>query len=32
MFVRALSKEWSYYLPRTGGKVVGCVLSSMAGP
>jgi anti-sigma regulatory factor (Ser/Thr protein kinase) len=32
MLVHALSKEWNYYLPRTGGKVVYCVLPSMASP
>ena len=32
MLVQALSKEWDYYLPRTGGKVVYCVLVSMADP
>jgi hypothetical protein len=32
MLVQALSKEWDYYLPRTGGKVVYCVLASMASP
>jgi anti-sigma regulatory factor (Ser/Thr protein kinase) len=32
MLVQALSKEWDYYLLRTGGKVVYCVLVSMADP
>jgi anti-sigma regulatory factor (Ser/Thr protein kinase) len=32
MLVQALSKEWNYYLPPTGGKVVYCVLASMASP
>ena len=27
MLVQALSKEWGYYLPPTGGKIVYCVLS-----
>jgi anti-sigma regulatory factor (Ser/Thr protein kinase) len=31
MLVQMLSKEWSYYLPPSGGKVVYCVLASMAG-
>ena len=26
MLVQALSKEWDYYLPPSGGKVVYCVL------
>jgi anti-sigma regulatory factor (Ser/Thr protein kinase) len=26
MLVRALSKEWNYYLPPSGGKVVYCVI------
>jgi anti-sigma regulatory factor (Ser/Thr protein kinase) len=28
MLVQALSKEWNYYLPPTGGKVVYCVLGT----
>jgi anti-sigma regulatory factor (Ser/Thr protein kinase) len=32
MLVQALSKEWNFYLPSTGGKVVYCVLASMASP
>ncbi len=27
MLVRALSKEWNFYLPPTGGKTVYCVIS-----
>jgi len=29
MLVRALSKEWNYYLPPSGGKVVYCVLAEI---
>jgi anti-sigma regulatory factor (Ser/Thr protein kinase) len=32
MLVQALSKEWNFYLPSTGGKVVYCVLATMASP
>ena len=28
MLVQALSKEWSYYLPPTGGKTVYCVIGT----
>src|SRR6266568_3096999 len=28
MLVQALSKEWNYYLPPSGGKVVYCVLGT----
>lgn len=28
MLVRAVSKEWNYYLPPTGGKTVYCVISA----
>lgn len=28
MLVQALSKEWDYYLPPSGGKVVYCVLGT----
>jgi len=28
MLVSALSKEWSYFLPPGGGKVVYCVLET----
>jgi anti-sigma regulatory factor (Ser/Thr protein kinase) len=28
MLVQALSKEWNYYLPPSGGKTVYCVLSA----
>jgi anti-sigma regulatory factor (Ser/Thr protein kinase) len=28
MLVQALSKEWNYYLPPAGGKVVYCVLGT----
>jgi len=28
MLVQALSKEWNYYLPPSGGKVVYCVLGA----
>jgi anti-sigma regulatory factor (Ser/Thr protein kinase) len=28
MLVRALSKEWNYYLPPSGGKTVYCVISA----
>lgn len=28
MLVQALSKEWDYYLPPSGGKVVYCVLAA----
>ena len=31
MLVQALSKEWSFYLPPAGGKVVYCVLAAMTG-
>ena len=29
VLVQALSKEWNYYLPPSGGKVVYCVLASI---
>ncbi len=32
MLVQALSKEWNYYLPSTGGKTVYCVISSGRRP
>jgi anti-sigma regulatory factor (Ser/Thr protein kinase) len=30
MLVQALSKEWGYYLPPAGGKIVYCVLADLA--
>lgn len=32
MLVRALSKEWNFYLPPTGGKAVYCVISAGRRP
>jgi anti-sigma regulatory factor (Ser/Thr protein kinase) len=32
MLVEALSKEWSYFFPPGGGKVVYCFLEMAAGP
>jgi anti-sigma regulatory factor (Ser/Thr protein kinase) len=32
MLVQMLSKEWSYYQPPSGGKVVYCILASQDAP
>ena len=32
MLVRALSKEWNFYFPPTGGKTVYCVISAGRRP